>query len=156
MSWFGTDLVAVACILGGASMSGAATLALLGSDYSTHSACAVEAGVDTHRIVITGSSGARSVVVTPRVNVRSQGSAEGCEADIGMESVMIHLDDQLRHLDDLDLHLESMDRALQLQMTDLDRALQVQVEGEDGRVPAELQARIEAEIRRRLNAEIRR
>ena len=43
MSWMGTDVVAMACILGGAAVGGFATLASLdGHDGSAHVSCAVE------------------------------------------------------------------------------------------------------------------
>lgn len=105
MSGLGTDMVAVACILGGAAVSGTVTARALdggGEQPSLEPGCAVEAlHVGPRMVVVTGGServvvapapevrwrgeavagdqGACAVVVDPRVKIRVQQSNEGMQ-----------------------------------------------------------------------------
>ena len=53
MSWFGTDIVALGCILGGAAVSGAATLAIMDGGGESYVRCGVEAMAMAPRIAIS-------------------------------------------------------------------------------------------------------
>ena len=71
MSWFGTDVVALSCILGSAAVGGAATLALMAdADHQDHR-CAVETVAVTPSVAVSHGSGVRAIVVKPNVRVRS-------------------------------------------------------------------------------------
>jgi hypothetical protein len=79
MSGLGTDMVAVACILGGATVSGAVTARALdagGDQVGLQPGCAVEAlHVGPRMVVVTG--GSERVVVAPSPRVRWHGDAVG-------------------------------------------------------------------------------
>ena len=115
MIWFGTDLVALGCILGGAAVGGAATLAMTDGGRHADARCAVEAFAVSPRIAISHGRDARTIVVTPNIRV--------------------HLDN---HLEQLDTQLEFLDQALELQM----QQLELQLEAELGQ---EMDARIQFE-----------
>ena len=75
MSSFGTDIVALACIVGGAATSGAVTLAFLDGNHEADAPCAVEAMAVAPRIVVSGSGGSETIVMaTP--NIRFHSSAD--------------------------------------------------------------------------------
>lgn len=68
MIGLGTDLVAVACILGGAAVGGAATMAVVEGHRGYDQTACVRAAVDVHpRVVISLDGGRSTVVMTPRV-----------------------------------------------------------------------------------------
>jgi len=115
MIWFGTDLVALGCILGGAAVGGAATLAMTDGGGHADTRCAVEAFAVSPGIAISHGRGARTIVVTPRVRV--------------------HLDN---HFEQLDTQLDQLDQALELQM----QQLEFQLEATLGQ---EMEARIQFE-----------
>lgn len=71
MIWFGTDIVALGCILGGAAIGGAATLAMTDGGGHADTRCAVEAMAVSPRIAISHGGGARAIVVTPDVRVHA-------------------------------------------------------------------------------------
>lgn len=62
---FGTDVVAVACILGGAAVGGAVTLAGGGGEHA-HAGCA-EAVAESAPVVVALGADEPSIVVAPRV-----------------------------------------------------------------------------------------
>ncbi len=115
MIWFGTDLVALGCILGGAAVGGAATLAMTVGGGHTGARCAVEAFAVSPGIAISHGREARTIVVTPKVRV--------------------HLDN---HFEQLDTQLDQLDQALELQM----QQLELQLEAKLGQ---EMEARIQFE-----------
>jgi len=116
MIWFGTDLVALGCILGGAAVGGAATLAMTVGGGHADARCAVEARMAVSpRIAISNRGRARAILVTPDVRV--------------------HLDN---HFEQLDTQLDQLDQALELQM----QQLEFQLEATLGQ---EMEARIQFE-----------
>jgi len=71
MSGLGTDLVALACILGGAVTGGGMTMALLHDNDSAPADCAVEAMSLGSQIVVSGDAGARAIVLSrPHLELR--------------------------------------------------------------------------------------
>ncbi|MFC1662167.1 hypothetical protein ACFL3S_12080 [Gemmatimonadota bacterium] len=83
---FGTDVIAVACILGGAATAGALTLAMAGGGHQEHSACAVGAMEVSPRVLVSSDTGARVVVSVPNIRVHTD---HDC-------AVVVHEDVQLR------------------------------------------------------------
>jgi hypothetical protein len=70
MSVLGTDLMAVACIVGGAAVSGATTMRLLdGHDTHARVACVGATFHTSPRVVVSMDGGKGAVVVAPRVRV---------------------------------------------------------------------------------------
>jgi hypothetical protein len=135
MSWFGTDLVAISCILGGAAVGGAATLALHQGGHHVDMGCGVEALAVSPRIAISHGGNAHAIVVAPKVRVHSSGD---CGAHT-TEVIDIHMD---RHMENLDVQLEQLD----LQMEKLDAALEIQMEEFEQQLEAGLEQEIEAKI----------
>ncbi|MCJ7628216.1 MAG: hypothetical protein MUO50_07485 [Longimicrobiales bacterium] len=70
MTWFGTDLVALGCILGGAAVGGTVTAAMINGGEHADTRCAVEAFGVSPTITISHRGEARAIVVTPDVRVR--------------------------------------------------------------------------------------
>jgi hypothetical protein len=123
MSWFGTDFVALGCILGSAAVGGAATLAVM--DSSDHGQrCGVEAVAVAPRIAIAHSGSAHGrVVVTPNIRVHNK---RRCP-DERREHIEIHLDHQLH---EVEAHLEQLDQALEIQMEALESEIEAKLEHE--------------------------
>ena len=70
MSVLGTDLMAVACIVGGAAVSGATTMRLLdGHDTHARVACVGATFHTSPRVVVSMDGGKGPVVVVPQVRV---------------------------------------------------------------------------------------
>jgi len=83
MSGFGTDIVALACIVGSAATSGAATLALQNRDAPASADCRVEALMVSPNVVVSGTHGSRAVVLSaPRIRVQG---ARDCRTVVGEE-----------------------------------------------------------------------
>ena len=102
MSWFGTDLVALGCILGGAAVGGAATLAMADGGGHADTRCAVEAMAVSPRIAISHGGGARAIVVTPDVRVHA---VRDCMTEVdGVVEILME-----NHLEDLDIHMGHLD-----------------------------------------------
>ena len=131
MSWFGTDLVAISCILGGAAVGGAATLALNQGNHHVDMGCGVEAMAVSPRISISHGGDAHAIVVAPKVRVHSSadcGSQSAEVIEVHMDRRMdIHLD---RQMEELDLQLEKLDAALEIQMEEFEQQLEAGIEQE--------------------------
>jgi hypothetical protein len=85
-----TDLTAVACILGGGVLGGAATVAFLAAQESAPSACTFEtASTSPHIVVSRSAEGGTVVLSSPHVRVHS---VEDCTARVRSD-VTIHLED---------------------------------------------------------------
>lgn len=143
MSWFGTDAVALACILGSAAVGGAATLAM--ADVSAHPdmSCGVEAIAVSPSISISHGGHSRAIVVAPDVRVSSVSDCAGVTHGL----VEIHMD---QHMEDLDAHLEHLDQTLEIQMEKLEQQLEMELFQEQ-----EVQARLEMAMERLEEANIR-
>ena len=162
MSWFGTDMMALACIVGSGAVGGAATLAAMGNHQQMDYHCVVEdAGANPEVMVVTGVR-APSVVVTRNVRVHASQDCQAAArhqieiAGIQHRGHIVHLE-ALEHLEHLE-HLEKMDfdfdfdfdfEELDVQLEGLD----VQLEGLDAQLEAmgvgmeqEIQTRIEQEL----------
>lgn len=72
MSWLGTDVVAVACILGGAATSGVVTMALADGGHDHGHPCAAEALAMGHKVVVATNGEPGTYVVAPSVQWRAQ------------------------------------------------------------------------------------
>ncbi|MGD2123286.1 MAG: hypothetical protein PVJ76_16150 [Gemmatimonadota bacterium] len=126
MSWLKSDMVAIACILGGAAVGGAATLALADSGSFGDPGCTVDARALSPTIAISHGRRGQAIVVAPDVRVHA---VRDCVSDVH-EMVEIHLDNRLRHLD-AELEL-------------LDETLEAQLEGLEAQIEAEVEANLEA------------
>lgn len=120
MSLFGTDLVALGCILGGAAVGGVATLAMTNVDGHADARCAVEAMAVSPRIAISHGGEARAIVVTPDVRIRA---GRDCMTEVD-GVVEIHMDNHLEHLD---AQLEHLDRALEIELHQLESQLEAEM-----------------------------
>jgi len=68
MTGLGTDLMALACILGGAAVSGATTMAVVEGHRGHAEAACVGRAVNEHpRVVVSMDGGKGTIVVAPRV-----------------------------------------------------------------------------------------
>jgi len=121
MSWFGTDVVAVGCILGGAAIGGVVTAAFMDGGGHADVRCGVEAMALSPRVSISHSGRARAIVVTPDVRVHAVRDCvremDGI-VEIHMEN---HMDTQLQHLD---IQLEHLDRTLEFELQQLESQLE--------------------------------
>lgn len=148
MSWFGTDAVALACILGGAAVSGGATLAMMDGGEWVEAPCVVDTGARTNMVVVGGTGHARAVVVAPNFRVHSRG---GCGVE-RVHAVEVHIDRHLEaqehHMEAMEVYLESMEGQLEIQMEGLAHQLEG-LEMELGpEFEQEIEARVEAELRK--------
>ena len=147
MSWFGTDVMALACIVGGATVGGAATLAMRASDGHRHVDCAVEARAVSPRVVVTGQGDARTIVIAPDVRVRSR---KKCGTEVE-EIVEIHLDRHLRQLEEFEIDM----RELEVELEGLENALKFDFKFSD-RVGPEFAFEIQRDIEAEIQAEMQR
>jgi hypothetical protein len=103
MSGFGTDIVALACILGSAATSGAVTMAFLDGNPPAQADCAVEAFTLSPNVVVSGRHGAHAIVMTtPRLHVQS---ARDCRLTVG-EEVRIDLEKARREMERARVRIE--------------------------------------------------
>jgi len=120
MSWFGTDIVAVGCILGGAAVGGAVTAAFMDGGEHADIGCGMEAVAVSPQIAISHRGDAGAIVVMPDVRVRAiRDCVRGVEGvvEIHMENHLQHLDAQLEHLDQtLEIELRQMERQLEAEL----------------------------------------
>jgi hypothetical protein len=123
MSWFGTDFVALGCILSGAAVGGAATLALMDSNEHVHHRCGVEAVAVSPRVAIAHGGKSHAVFVSPDVRIRG---IRDCGAEIH-KVVEIQLENQLEQLD---VQLEHLDHAIEIQMEGLEAEIESQIEAQ--------------------------
>lgn len=142
MSWFKSDVVAIACILGGAVAASAATYAVMDSGSHAHHSCGAEIMNVTPSIAISRGGGAHAIVVTPDVQVHS---VRDCVSNVH-EVVEIHMDNHLQHLD---AQMEHLDHVLDIHLDGLEAQIEAEVEAELAQVEAELaemEAQLEAEF----------
>ena len=123
MTWFGTDIVALGCILGGAAVGGTVTAAMMDGGQPADMGCGVEAIAVSPRIAISHRGEERAIVVNPNVRVRA---VRDCVREV--EGVVeIHMDNHLQHLD---AQLEHLDRALEIELRQLEHQIEAEVEQE--------------------------
>ena len=72
MSWLGTDVMAVACILGGAAASGAVTMALTHGGHDHAPPCVAEVSSVAPRVVVSTAGDTRTYVVAPEVQWKAK------------------------------------------------------------------------------------
>lgn len=92
MNVWGTDVMALACILGSAAVSGAATMAAFDGGDDSASVCVSGVSHGDAAVVMSLGEGAQTIVVRPRVRIHA---AQGCEplvVDVG-EATTIRLDE---------------------------------------------------------------
>ncbi len=133
MSWFGSDIVAIGCILGGAAVGGAATLAVMDGGDHVHRRCGIERTAVAPTIAVAGHDGAHAIVVSPDVRVHSIRDCGSSVHDV----VEIHMDNQLRHLD---AQLEHLDHVLEIEFEGLEAQIEAEVEAELQALEAELES----------------
>jgi hypothetical protein len=103
MSGFGTDIVALACILGSAATSGAVTRAFLDGNPPAQADCAVEAFTVSPNVVVSGGNGAHAIVMTtPRLHMQS---VRDCRLSVG-EEVRIDLEKARREMEKARVRIE--------------------------------------------------
>ena len=145
MSWFGTDIIALGCIVGSAAASGGMTLALLGGENHERTECSVATiqthDVGSHVVVSRGDHGHSIVMRAPRVRVHS---SHDCGAEV-VKDVQIHVE-QLRHEVDEARMIIGIRRAEAAEAREMARSIRIQGrEVRELREQAREQAR-EAEI----------
>lgn len=143
MSWFGTDAVALACILGSAAVGGAATLAMADGSAHPDMGCGVEAMAVSPSIAISHGGHSRAIIVAPDVRVSSVSDCAGAAHAL----VEIHMD---QHMEQLDAHLEHLDHALEIQLEGLEQQFEMEFFQEQ-----EIQAQLEAAMEQLEEANIR-
>lgn len=138
MSWFGTDVRALTCIVVGATLGGLATWAMVDA-RAAHADCVVGATAPSSRIIVSGRGNVSTVLVAPDVQVRTH---KRCGGDVA-EIVDVHVDRHI-HLE----HLQEMEE-LELQLEVMEKELEVKLEALEIPGPEfafELQHEIQAEI----------
>jgi hypothetical protein len=150
MNGLGTDVVALACILGGATMSGAATLAARSGDgQAVDVACAVEM-VESPNVVVALGEGREHIVVAPRVRVHAShacANAVSQEVHVRMEAAQHEM---LRAQERAERAQERAARARERAQERMERArerierAQVRVRRVDGLESEELRRQLEA------------
>jgi hypothetical protein len=131
MSMLGTDIVALGCILGGAAIGGAATLAMMDGDGHADVGCEVEAMAVNQTVAISHRRDAGAIVVMPDVRVHA---VRDCVGEMnGVVEIRLN-----NHLEQLDAQLEHLDHALEIEL----RQMELQLEAEFGQ---EMEARIQFE-----------
>jgi hypothetical protein len=104
MSGFGTDVVALACILGSAATSGAVTWACLDGDGPAKADCAIEAfSVSPNVVVSHGGRGHAIVMTTPRVHLAQ---AEDCRVRVG-EEIRVDMENVRREMERARIRIEA-------------------------------------------------
>jgi len=92
MHMLGTDVMALTCILGGAAVSGGATLAALSAQHGHSPSCVVEAVAMVPDMVVSEGGHSHAVVVTPNVRFRA---LPGCGRE-AVDRVRVRVDTDLR------------------------------------------------------------
>jgi hypothetical protein len=138
MSGLGTDVVALACIVGGAVVSGTATLAMRADPHRVDAACAVEM-VESPNVVVALGDSREHIVVAPRVRLHT---SHGCGHAVS-EEVQVRVE-AARH---------EMERARERAERTRERVERARERMERARVRLERVDRREAEeLRRQLEA----
>ena len=126
MNRLGTDVVALAAILGSGAVAGAVTLAALDRGHESAVAGCVAASVmPAPRIVVESGHGGHAIVITPSLHVRA---ADRCGAVVVDEIVQADLDRALAELDESRVKLErvyerDLERRLNEEMARLEKEL---------------------------------
>ncbi len=161
----GTDAVALACILGGATVGGAATLAMLDGDARVDPACAVGVAEAIPRVVMSLGEG-EAIVVAPRVRVHAHHRCEHAAVD---HEVRIQIEEAQRRMERARERVERtrgrMERADRERLERVGRELERRawtLGGIDQELEREIEQRLQAEMKRleehlqRLSQEIER
>ena len=103
MRVFGTDVVAVACILGGAAVGGVGTMALLSAQEHAQVevgvVCAVEAVTAGPQIVVTRRGDANAVIMsTPHIRIHSTSHRDCVGSEVS--EVTVHLEEALHEVEE--------------------------------------------------------
>ncbi len=94
MTWFGTDWVALGCILGGAAVGGTVTAGVINGEEHANPRCAVQTFGVSPTITISHRGEARAIVVTPDVRVHGmRNCVQGVDGRLEIE--LRHLERQL-------------------------------------------------------------
>jgi len=139
MSGMGTDVMALACILGSAAVGGTVTLAALDRGSDGAAVCVSELH-EAPVVALSQGGNGQTIVVAPRVRVHTQ---HGCEAMV----VDVNVDPQVRvRLDEARLRMEEarvrMEEARLRVDAELGETLELRLQEELQRVEREL-ARLE-------------
>jgi exonuclease VII large subunit len=165
MSVLGTDVVAMACILGGATVSGAATAAMLHSDDVGRMDCAVETVEASPQVMLSLGDEERTVMVRPHVRVHKDHRCRHMEVDrevqLRMEEVRRDVERARDRMERAPWRSERLDRE---RLEKAGRQLEIQaqaLEGLDEELEKELELRLEEAMKRleerlqQLDGEIR-
>jgi hypothetical protein len=148
MSGFGTDVVALTCILCGAGVGGAATFALMDVQDEMDVRCAVATVEESPRVVVAIGGDEGAIMVRPRVRVHTShdcASVRIHEAGVQIHeqvliSQAIELEEQIQlslemvegemervqvHIEEIQLEkLEALESALEHEMEQLEERLE--------------------------------
>ncbi len=122
MNGLGTDLVAMACILGGAAVSGATTMALVDGHAGHADVACVGAAVDVSpRVAVSLDGGKSTVITTPRVWVRHDHDCRVVKVDVRRD-VRVDMDQVRAQLEQARERLEQARTRVQRAAQDEDQA----------------------------------
>lgn len=150
MNGWSTDVVAVACILGSAAVSGGATVAALDGAGGSADVSCVSAAVPEATVVVRGGRGAGVVVMSPRIH---RASVEGCrtvvvdvdqQVDVRLDRVRVRMDDVQARMEEARARMEeARERMREAQARAAEAEAQV-----DAKLGEELQERLAQEMKR--------
>ncbi len=133
MSGFGTDVVALACILCGGAVGGAATLTLMDVQDEVGFGCAVATVEEAPRVVVSLGGEDGAIVVRPRVRVHT---FHDCA------SVRVHEAEALLY-ERLEIEMEEEMQRVQVQLERLEIDQLEEIERDMEREMGRLQKRLE-------------
>lgn len=169
MSWLGTDVVAVACILGGAATSGALTMALADGGHDHGPPCAAEAVAVAPRVVVSSNGDTRAYVVAPEVQWQAKARcAKRVREDVrvrverahrGQERARERMQRARREMEQVRIHVrpQQLQRAIELETSiHLDgellklESLELAMEELEQVLESELEPAVEANVQAEL------
>jgi hypothetical protein len=105
MTGFGTDVVALACIVGSATASGVVTLAFMDGEGASQPPCPVEAFSVSPNVVLSHGGEAHAIVMTaPRLRIRSAG-AQDCSVAVA-KKVRVDMEVMRRQMEEARARME--------------------------------------------------
>ena len=122
MSGFGTDVVALACILCGGAVGGAATFALMDVRDEVDVRCAIATVEESPRVVVAFGGDEGAIMVRPRVRVHT--SHDCASVQIHEAGVLIHEEVMLSQAIELE---EQIQLSLEMVEEEMER-VQVHIE----------------------------
>jgi hypothetical protein len=147
MTGLGTDLMAVACILGGAAVSGATTMAVVEGHRGHAEIACVGAAVNEHpRVVVALDGGKGTIVVAPRVWVHPGHECAAWSMQAG-RSFRINMDEMRGRMERARARMEREQARM--------RAEQSRVDAVPSLDQADLGANISAQVQKQIQEQMK-